>query len=160
MNTEFHDDYMKQYENRPTLTASYPFASLSVGNHFIVRSRFQHARVAASEYARKNGVVFSCRMQADRTMHVYRVAKDQEPIDKRGRHGRRRIEAALHLPTQQEFDGWLGTFKADQSFAMPVTYRAQYLLMQAWASLYAIHNKQEWKSGNTANGELMLTRIN
>jgi hypothetical protein len=161
MNPELHDDwYDSRFEPIPTLTASYPFASLSVGNYFTVLRKYQHARVAASEYGRKNGMVFSCRMQEDRSMRVYRVAKDQEPVDKRGRHGRRRIDTALHLPTQTEFDAWLGTFKAGQSFAMPITYRAQFLLMQAWASLYSIHSKQEWKTGNNAKGELMLTRVN
>lgn len=145
--------------NQGTLTSQYPFDALAVGNYFTVYSRYQHARVAASEYGRKHGLVFSCRMQPDRTMRVYRVASDQQKVDQRGRQGKRRIDHVLAMPTEQEFYQWLATFAPGQSFSMPTTYRAHYLLMQAWCSLYAIKTSQQWKCGNSSDGTLLITRI-
>ncbi len=47
------------------LTKQYPFGEIKVGQYFEVRDRFQHARVAASEYGRKHRMCFTCRMQAE-----------------------------------------------------------------------------------------------
>lgn len=141
-----------------TLTGQYPFAALTVGNYFIVYGRYQHARVAASEYGRKHGMVFSCRMQPDRTMRVYRVASDQANVDKRGRQGKRRIDTSIVMPTEQQFYEWLATFTPGQSFSMPTTYRPHYLLMTAWTTLYALRYKQVWHCGTSSNGELLINR--
>lgn len=142
-----------------TLTAQYPFDALTVGNYFTVYARFQHARVAASEYGRKHGMVFSCRMQPDRTMRVYRVASDQARVDQRGRHGKRRIESTTVEPTQVQFNEWLDTFEHGQSYSMPTSYRASYLLMTAWVSLYALQHGEAWKCGTSGKGELLITRL-
>lgn len=140
------------------LTATYPFTALQVGNYFTVSTKYQHARVAASEYGRKHGMVFSCRKQPDGTMRVYRVASDQRTVDVRGRQGKRRIDTSIAMPTEQQFMEWLATFKPTEMYAMPVIYRQHYLLMQAWVSLYALRTNQAWKCGNTTTGELLITR--
>jgi hypothetical protein len=119
------------------LTKSYPFDSMSVGDSFVVNQRYQHARVAASEYARRHNVVFTCRMQEDRSMLVIRVAHDQERVDQRGRNGRRRIPANSD-PTQLQFMQWLATFAVGQSYTMPALYSHLFLAMAAWCELYSI----------------------
>lgn len=121
------------------LTKSYPFNSMSVGDSFVVTSRFQHARVAASEYARRNNVVFTCRMQDDGTMIVYRVSIDQQPIDQRGRRGRRRITASVD-PTASQFGEWLATFGVGQSYLMPASYDHLFVAMVAWCELFSLHS--------------------
>lgn len=147
-----------QIEQQPeTLTEQYHFDLMNVGDAITVYSRFQHARVAASEFGRKHGVVFTCRMQPDRSMVIHRVAQDQSNIDKRGRQGKRRISQSVIDPTQQEFTKWLDTFEVDQSFAMPVTYRHLFLVMQAWTELHALRTGKGFKSGITFAGELLVT---
>lgn len=141
-----------------TLTATYPFTALAVGNYFTVEEQFQHARVAASEYGRKHGQCYSCRKQQDGTMRVYRVNVDQRSVDQRGRRGKRRIDVSIPMPTEEQFYSWLATFMPTMSYVMPATYRQHYLLMQAWTSLYAIRNRQEWHCGMTSNQELMINR--
>jgi hypothetical protein len=144
--------------NRETLTATYPLETLTVGNYFTVTNQFQHARVAASEYGRKHGMVFSCRKQDDGSMRVYRVARDQANVDIRGRQGHRHIPQSIVIPTQEQFNQWLSTFNAGSSYAMPTTYRGHYLLFTAWVSLYALQNAATWHCGNNSNGELLITR--
>lgn len=120
-----------------SLTKQYPFESMSVGDSFTVIARFQHARVAASEYGRKHGCVFTCRMQEDRTMIVYRVEANQASVDVRGRRGRRRIVANAD-PTALQFDAWLQGFSVGQSYTMPSSYVHLYAAMQAWCELHSI----------------------
>lgn len=156
MNSNF--DWMASEARKRTLTETYPLAALAVGEYFTVRDHFQHARVAASEYGRKHGLVFSCRMQQDRTMRVYRVARDQASVDVRGRNGKRRIDVVVAVPTQVQFNNWLATFQPTQLFVMPKSYQLHFLLMQAWVSLYAIEHGQEWACGTDSNGNLLITR--
>lgn len=140
-----------------TLTDTYPLRALAVGQYFTVYSRFQHARVAASEYGRKHGMAFSCRMQDDGTMRVYRCERSQATIDQRGRNGKRRIEYAT-IPTQEQFNSWLATFAPGQLQVIPRTMREHYLLMQAWLSLYVLTTGLEYRYGTDAIGNLLVTR--
>lgn len=137
-----------------TLTASYPFRSMSVGDSFVIRQRFQHCRVAASEYAHRHGVVFTCRMQADRSMIVYRVASDQHPVDQRGRNGRRHIPSQSSDPTALQFDTWLASLAPGQSYLMPASYRHLYAAMQAWCELHSIKRNRHVTA--TLQGECLL----
>lgn len=142
-----------------TRTSQYPFNSLAVGNYFIVAEQFQHARVATSEFGRKNGVVFSCRKQPDGTMRVYRVEASQATVDNRGRQGRRRIPNAVSQPTKQQFCEWLNTFAPGYSFLMPDTYSQSFQLIQAWTELYSLKTGVQFKSAIQANG-LLIARSN
>jgi hypothetical protein len=141
-------------------TSEYPFDALAVGNYFTVHDHMQHARVAASEYGRKHGMVFSCRMQPDRTMRVYRCDGSQANVDKRGRQGKRAIPTTIKQPTKQEFFDWLSTFKPGQLFVMPSTYTATFLLMQAWTELYSIKNAATFRSALQSDGTLLIARSN
>jgi hypothetical protein len=142
------------------LTKQYPFQALSVGNHFIVTERFQHARVAASEFARKHGMVFTCRMQSDGTMHVIRVEANQASVDVRGAKGKRRIPVIVKQPTKAEFMGWLAMFLPGQSFAMPATYTASFDLMSAWVELFAVKTNQLYRAALQPNGTLLIAKGN
>lgn len=142
------------------LTKQYPFHALSVGNHFTVTERFQHARVAASEFARKNGMVFTCRMQSDGTMRIYRVEASQAAVDSRGARGKRRIPVTAKQPTKAEFMGWLATFQAGQSFAMPTTYVLSFELMAAWVELFAVKTNQTFRTALQPNGTLLIAKGN
>lgn len=122
------------------LTQAYNFGSLQVGDYLVVYERFQHARVAASEYGRKHRMVFSCRMQANSTMHVYRVEGTQANIDKRGRQGKRIIPRKVDLPTKDQFITWLGTLQPGQHVNMIVDYEGMYPVMQAWCELYSLRS--------------------
>jgi hypothetical protein len=124
-----------------TLTSQYHFASLTVGNYITVVERFQHARVAASEFARRHGMVFSCRMQPDGTMRVYRVAADQAKVDVRGRTGKRRIPARVDLPTKAQFMQWLDTLPVGTLYYMPISYASHYMLFDAWIDIYNMHQR-------------------
>jgi|SRR5882724_3563429 len=119
-------------------TKQYGFESLSVGNYVVVTERFQHARVAASEYGRKNNAVFSCRMQDDGSMHVYRCDATQATVDVRGARGKRRIHYS-NGPTRDQFNAWL-TGLAACTVTMPATYAAQFDLMSAWCELYSLRS--------------------
>jgi hypothetical protein len=140
-----------------TLTATYPLAALAVGQFFTVNSRLQHARVAASEYGRKHGMAFSCRVQEDGSMRVYRCERSQAVIDQRGRNGKRRIDYQ-QAPTQDQFNTWLATFDAGQLQVISNTMHDHYLLMQAWLSLYALQTGQAWRCGTDSNGNMLVTR--
>lgn len=111
---------------------------MAIGDSFIVRERHQHARVAASEYARRHGMVFTCRMQEDRTMVVHRVTNDQRPIDQRGRNGRRRIVAPSSDPNAVSFEQWLQSLTPGMSVTIRSNYRHLFSAMQAWVELHAL----------------------
>lgn len=122
------------------LTKQYPFDSLSVGSSFTVYQRFQHCRVAASEYARRHNLVFTCRMAHDNgtdSMTVYRVEVSQRPVDQRGRNARRRIPSQSD-PTALQFDTWLASLLPGQSYLMPATYAHCFNAMQAWCELHSL----------------------
>lgn len=140
-----------------TLTDTYPLRALAVGQHFTVQNRFQHARVAASEYGRKHGMCFSCRMQDDGTMRVYRCERTEAMVDQRGRNGKRRIDYVA-CPTQDQFNSWLATFAPGQLQVIPRTMQDHYLLFQAWLTLYSMQHGQAWRCGTDSNGNLLVTR--
>lgn len=145
----------------PNRTSQYPFAALTVGNYFTVTEQFQHARVAASEYGRRHGMVFSCRKQPDRTMRVYRVAADQARVDQRGRQGKRIIPVqAATMPSQSDFCGWLSMFKPGDSFALPSAYAPHFQLMQAWCELHSFRTGVAYRSALQSNGTLLVARSN
>lgn len=150
--------YLKTKGKAMTRTSEYPFDALTVGNYFVVSDHHQHARVAASEYGRKHGMVFSCRMQPDRTMRVYRCDGSQANVDKRGRQGKRVIPTTIKQPTKQEFFGWLNTFKPGQSFVMPSAYTDTFLLMQAWVELYSLKANVSMHSALQSDGTLLIAR--
>jgi len=124
------------------LTKSYPLNQMAIGDYFVVRDRFQHARVAASEYARRHGMAFSCRMQEDGTMHVYRCENNQAIVDQRGSRGRRRIVRAVNEPSAAQFSEWLSTFAVGQSYMMPACYSHLFAAMLAWCELHSIKSNQ------------------
>lgn len=140
------------------LTKQYPFESLAIGNYFTVREKYQHARVAASEYARKHGQCYTCRMQPDGTMRVIRVERDQIPVDARGARGRRKIPATVTFPTKQQFTAWLLNLAPGELYYMPATYQSQFELMQAWCELCSIKANVSIKSALQANGTLLIAR--
>ncbi len=142
-----------------TRTSQYNFDSLAVGNYLVVADHYQHARVAASEFGRKHGMVFSCRMQPDRTMRVYRVEASQSTVDNRGRQGRRRIPQTTPQPTKQQYMGWLATFEPGQSFLMPSDYAGSFQLMQAWTELYSLKVGVQFRAVIQSNG-LLIARGN
>lgn len=142
-----------------SLTSTYPFQQMSVGDSFTVSDRFQHARVAASEYARRNGVVFSCRMQDDRTMRVHRVENNQAPVDRRGARGRRRIVTAIAEPTRNQFTEWLSTFGVAQAYIMPVNYSHCYAAMEAWCELATLQGAMSFACDRTSDNALRIRRI-
>lgn len=149
----------------PTLTSSYPLDSLAVGQYFTVnyRARFQHARVAASEFGRKHSRAFSCRIQDDgQTMRVYRVADSQAHVDKRGRNGRRMLPAipqSIVEPTRVQFLEWLRTFAPGQSYSMPVSYSAMYLNMVSWCFEYSSQTGILITAGLWHDRSLMIHRV-
>lgn len=140
-----------------TLTSMYPFRSMSVGDTFRVLSRFQHCRVAASDYSRKHGYVFTCRMQDDGTMLVHRVSNDQKPIDQRGSRGRRRI-VVNHDPTQAQFAEWLATFAVGQSYSLPASYGHLFLVMDAWTEIYSLRSGRQFTTSRV--GDNLLITLN
>lgn len=142
----------------PSRTSQYPFSDLGIGHYFSVDEHFQHARVAASEYGRRNGVVFSCRMQEDRTMRVYRVERNQASVDVRGRQGHRAIPQAVTLPSKQQFTGFLLTLKPGMSYKMPAQYSSAFELMQAWTELTALKTRIVLRSALQSDGTLLLSR--
>lgn len=125
----------QQYTN---LTHAYNFGSLQIGDYLVVYERFQHARVAASEYGRKHNMVFSCRMQPNGTMHVYRVNATQATVDRRGRVGKRAIPHKVDFPSKDEFITWLGTLQPGQHVNMVKEYEGMYPVMMAWCELYSL----------------------
>ena len=140
------------------LTKTYPFDSMSVGDSFTILTRFQHARVAASEYSRKHGVCFTCRMQDDGSMKVYRCENNQLPVDQRGRRGRRRIVQAVNEPSSAQFGEWLSTFDIGQRYNMPAIYAHLFTAMQAWCELHSL------RTGRMVTAErlgdmLVITRL-
>jgi hypothetical protein len=130
---------------------------MSVGDSFTVTERFQHCRVAASEYSRRFNVVFTCRKQDDDTMIVYRVANDQKPVDQRGRHGRRKI-VTVSEPTAMQFDQWLASFEPGQSYVMPETYSHLFAAIIAWCELHSI-KRQRSITASLIGGKLLITRL-
>lgn len=141
------------------LTKQYPFTSMTIGDSFTVSSRYQHARVAASEFARKHGWVFTCRMNEEipgqpRTMTIHRVEQDQATIDNRGRRGRRRIVASCD-PSAMQFDQWLLTFTKGQSYTMPLSYSHLYLAMQAWCEVHRLKHGRNM-TAMMHGGELII----
>jgi hypothetical protein len=141
------------------LTSTYPFDSMSVGDSFTVIGRFQHARVAASEYARKHSQCYTCRMQPDGTMKIFRCEANQIPVDQRGRRGRRRIVQAVNEPSSIQFGEWLATFAVGQSYNMPASYAHLFTAMIAWCELYSLRsgrNVRAERNGDT----LVITRHN
>lgn len=136
------------------LTKTYPFDSMSIGDSFVVSTRFQHARVAASEYARRHNQAFTCRVQPDRTMIVYRVANDQKIVDQRGRRGRRRI-AAVNDPTAMQFAQWLDSFTPGQSYLMPAHYSHLFAAMIAWCELYSLKHGRRVRASEIG-GSLLI----
>lgn len=142
------------------LTRQYQFNTLGIGDSLVVYQRFQHARVAASEYARRHNVVFSCRVEYDdagnKSMRIHRVAQDQARVDNRGRNGRRRI-ASNNEPTALQFDAWLSGFSVGQSYIMPASYSHMYAAMQAWCELHSIKHHRSIVT-IVSNGELHIER--
>lgn len=146
------------------LTRQYPFDTMAIGDYFTVFSHFQHCRVAASEYARKHNQVYSCRMQPNdetgqRSMRVYRVAGNQDQVDKRGRQGKRIIPTAQPAPTRNQFFGWLNTFSAGQSFLMPASYSASFQVMEAWAEVYSLKTGIKFRTALQPSGSLLISRV-
>jgi hypothetical protein len=144
------------YHRCMTRTSQYHLETLAIGDSIVVTERFQHARVAASEYARRNNACFTCRMQDDGSMIIYRVNLDQRPIDARGRRGKRKIVSTVD-PTALQFQQWLGSFAPGSSYTMPRSYSHLFVAMIAWCELYSI------KTGITVtahvmNGELLIKR--
>lgn len=140
------------------LTKSYPFDQMAVGDSFTVAERFQHARVAASEYARRYGVVFTCRVQDDRTMRVYRVENNQAPVDRRGARGRRRIVQAIAEPSKHEFQQWLLQFTIAQTYIMPAHYSHCFAAFEAWVELLQFTSLQRYTCVRS-DGTLRIMRI-
>lgn len=120
------------------LTQAYNFGSLQVGDYLVIYDRFQHARVAASEYGRKHSMVFSCRMQPNQTMHIYRVSGSQAGVDRRGRQGKRIIPRKVDMPSKVDFLNWLDTLNPGQHVNMVQDYEGMYPVMQAWCELYSL----------------------
>lgn len=149
----------------PTLTSSYPLESLAVGQYFTVynRARFQHARVAASEYGRRHSRAYSCRIQEDgRTMRVYRVADNQMRVDQRGAVGRRLlpdVPRSIVEPTRAQFLEWLASFAPGQSYAMPVSYSAMYVNMVQWCLEYTNQTNILVTAGLWHDRTLMIHRL-
>lgn len=145
--------------NQPTInqTSIYPFAALSIGDHFTVYHRFQHCRVAASEYGRKHNMVFSCRMQEDRSMNVYRVELSQKPVDQRGRNGRRAIPA-VNGPTFEQFTTYLATLVVGQSVRLK-QYQDMFPIMSDWCSMYSTVYGVMITGGLWHDGTFMITRV-
>lgn len=144
------------------LTKLYPFSAMTVGSSFVVYSRFQHARVAASEYGRKHGMCFTCRMEEDngngRTMRVHRIELDQTTVDQRGRNGKREIVTPeVDHPTESEYLGWLATLTG--TYNMPLSYQARYPEMMLWTSQYNDRTGRFVTAGLWHDGSLMITRI-
>jgi hypothetical protein len=141
-----------------TLTSSYGLEALNIGEYVVVYEHFQHARVAASEHARKHGKAFSCRKQSNGTMHVYRVAANQANVDRRGSRSKRYIPYPVPMPTKDDFMSWLGTMAVGQSQVMLKEYEGMYPVMQAWCELYSL------KTGHMINtymdnGLLVITYV-
>lgn len=139
------------------LTKTYPFHTMQIGDSFTVSARFQHARVAASEYARRHNMVFTCRVQDDDTMIIYRVAQDQAKIDQRGRSGRRRITNTID-PTAMQFGQWLAGFQVGQSYTMPSSYSHLYTAMIAWSELYSLRSGRSIVASMNG-GALLINRL-
>lgn len=141
-----------------SLTATYNFAALSVGNSITVYDRFQHARVAASEYARRHNVVFTCRVQDDpRCMVITRCESNQANVDKRGARARRRLPVA-NDPTQVQFSQWLAGFGIGSTYIMPAHYSHLFLAMQAWCELHSLRNAC-LVTAHMEGGTLLITRL-
>lgn len=148
----------------PTLTATYPLATLNVGSYFTVYNRFQHARVAASEYGRKHRQAFSCRMQdgEPRSMRVYRVEFDQATVDQRGRNGRRElpdVPASIVAPTREQYCAWLASFAPGQSYAMPIAYYGMFGNMMEWTRSFSELTGDLFTAGLWHDGTLMITFV-
>lgn len=144
-----------------SLTSTYPFESMQVGDSFVVSDRFQHARVAASEYARRNGQCYSCRVEyvdGQRYLRVHRTMNDQIPVDRRGSRGRRRIVQAVAEPSSADFSTWLITFAVGQQYIMPESYTHLYSAMIAWCELHSIKHSV-YVSAQVVNNELVIKRI-
>lgn len=139
-------------------TAKYPLSTMSVGDSFKVYESFQHCRVAASEYARKHGMVFSCRMQDDGSMIVHRCEANQATVDARGARGRRRIVSATTEPTSQQFIEWLTSFGLGSSYVMPSNYSHLFLAMQAWCELAAYRTPYHYDA-QRIDSTLVIKRI-
>lgn len=144
-----------------TLTSTYPFKQMTVGDSFTVTTQFQHCRVAASDYARRNGIVFSCRMQHDnlgnQSMVCHRVENNQAPVDRRGARGKRRIVTAVAEPSKDQFQAWLLTFAVGQTYIMPASFAHTFSAMEAWSELLAYTNDARFTCQRT--DRLRITRV-
>lgn len=144
---------------KQTLTSQYPFDAMTVGSVFTVYSRFQHARVAASEYGRKHGCVFTCRMQDDGSMQVHRVSNDQANVDQRGRRSNRRLAHATNDPTREQFMQWIGSFEIGQSYTMPIAYTHLYSAMTAWCEVYSLRINRSIVATLLPDMTLLIQRV-
>lgn len=142
-------------------TKMYRFHTLAVGQSITLPATWdhQHARVAASEHARRYGKCFTCRMQEDRTMIIYRVEDAQYRIDARGRNGRRHIPAQVaSVPTEQTFCTWLATFTDGQSYTVSIAYRNYYARMAQWTIQHSIATNVPYSTSLDSAMQLVITR--
>lgn len=148
--------------------SKYPLRSMEVGQHFTLPAEWDHthARLAASQYARANGMAFTCRKQDDGTMKVYRIEANQADVDRRGPDSQRSIPqiqienrpAYETLPTVHQFEQWLATFPTGSAWTMKQAYSHGYSLMASWVIDYAIRTRQSYSTYVNADGMLVIVR--
>lgn len=150
-----------------TKRSNYPFKNMVVGQSFTlpVGWDMQHARVSASEYGRRHNAVFTCRMQEDGSMRIYRVALSQQDIDRRGRNSMRVIPsteiltlANANVPTEDQFKQWLGTLTPGSHYDMPISYSTVYQRMASWVVSYGLEHGVPYSTSLTASGLLRIAR--
>lgn len=144
----------------PTLTSTYPFKSLAIGDSFTVYNDFQHCRVAASEYGRKHGQCYTCRMADEpRRMTITRCKDSQAVIDQRGRSGRREIPlvpTTIVEPSRSQYLEWLATFAPGQSYRMPASYTHLFGNMMLWTAQFSQSTGHMYTAGLMADGSLSI----
>lgn len=148
-----------------TKRSKYPFLNMQVGQSFTLPSGWdmQHARVAASEYGRRHNMVFTCRMQDDGSMIVYRIEGTQATVDKRGRASKRVIPDVLTaansgMPTEQQFRDWLATLPPGTSYDMPHHYDSMYARFVVWTMTYGLNTSTAIATMITDTGLLRFMR--
>lgn len=125
----------------------------------------QHARVAASDYGRRHNKVFTCRMQEDGSMLIYRCELTQRDIDRRGAVSMREIPsteimtlAHVLAPTKEQFTQWLASFAVGQTATLKSQYKPSYKDMVGYVIDYALSTGKGLSTSVSADGLLIIQR--
>jgi hypothetical protein len=148
--------------------AYYPLHTLSVGESFVVPADWDmtHVRLAASQYGKSTGKVFTCRKQNDGSMRVWRCEANQADVDRRGPDAMRLIPMQqvqtipnyAQMPTEAQFKEWLSSLPQGGAYTLKGQYSIGYQQMAAWTVEHAVRTRQAYSTSINSDGLLVIVR--